>query len=293
MFLLDFLGASVTMLIQAGFAGATYMYSVYYPNPIVTIGVYCKIWFYTNQSVSMMFRWMLTAACLDRYALSSTNARLRHYANIKNTRLTVIIIVIVWIILPIPLLVLDGVRAGTCNVIYGYAASLYNNIFTMINGYVIPIITMTICSLLIQKNLANKRERRHINIHQPQGENNKQYLERRRDQQALVMLFAQIFVYFILTTPWMIYNIYSTLALDIINKSANRMAIERLAYSLSSLTVLLFPTSSFYLYTLASSMYRKELLIMLRSALPCRYFNNNRRIEPIRHTLTQRAVTLQ
>ncbi|CAF3984934.1 unnamed protein product, partial [Adineta steineri] len=165
MFLLDFLGASVTMLIQAGFAGAIYMYSVYYPHPIVTIGVYWKIWFYTNQSVSMMYRWMLTAACLDPYALSSTSARLRHYANIKNTRLTVIIIVIVWIILPIPLLVLDGVRAGTCNVIYGYAASLYNNIFTMINGYVIPIITMTICSLLIQKNLANKRERRHINIH--------------------------------------------------------------------------------------------------------------------------------
>ncbi|CAF0802553.1 unnamed protein product [Adineta steineri] len=211
MFLLDFLGASVTMLIQAGFAGATYMYSVYYPNPIVTIGVYCKIWFYTNQSVSMMYRWMLTAACLDRYALSSTNARLRHYANIKNTRLTVIIFVTVRIILPIPLLVLVGVRAGT-------------------------LITMTICSILIQKNLANRRERRHINIHQLQGENNKQYLQRRRDQQALVMLFAQIFVYFILTTPWMIYNIYNTSTLDIINKSANRMAIERFAYSLTSIT---------------------------------------------------------
>jgi hypothetical protein len=152
---------------------------------------------------------------------------------------------------------------------------------------------MVTCSLLIQRNLARKRERRQFNIGQQERINDREYLQRKRDQQDLVMLFAQIFVFITLTTPWVIFSIYNAISLGVPNKSADRLAIERFLLDLVGVVILLFPTASFYLYTLTSSMFRKELLIMLRSIPYFKRFVNTRRIEPTLNDAPQELVTIQ
>jgi len=236
---------------------------------------------------------MLSAACLDRYALSSTNARLRHFASVYVARRVVAVVVLIWIVFPVPLLFLYDLRAGSCIIVYGFAAALYNAIFTISNTYAIPISIMVTCSLFIRRNLAKKRERRQLIIGQQQRTNNTEYLQRKRDQQALVMLFAQIFVFITLTTPWMIFSIYNAISLNVPNKSADRLAIERFLINLVGALILLFPTASFYLYTLTSSMFRKELLIMLRP-IPClKYCVNDGRIEPTLNDAPQELLPIQ
>ena len=47
------------------------MYVLNHPDPNTTIVAYCKMRIYLNQVVSLTYRWSLTAACLDRYALLS------------------------------------------------------------------------------------------------------------------------------------------------------------------------------------------------------------------------------
>lgn len=135
---------------------------------------------------------------------------------------------------------------------------MYNGIFTIINITGIQISIMFICTLLIRRNLAKKRERHQSNV---RGE------QRGRDQQALVMLFAQITLYIILTIPYVSYSIYDAISLSVPNKSTDRLAIERFMLTLTGSAIVLFPTGSFYLYTLTSSMFRKELCIMLNSIL--------------------------
>jgi hypothetical protein len=223
---------------------------------------------------------MLAAACLDRYFLSSTDASLRRFARIHIARRVVTAIVLIWIVFPIPLLIIYNLRAGYCVIVYGYAAVLYHAIFTIINNYAIPISIMITFTLLIRRNLANKRKRRHFNRNQQQRTNDREHLQRKYDQQALVMLFAQIIVYIILTTPWVTFSIYNAFSLDVPNKTTDRLAIESFVQVLVEAVVILFPTASFYLYTLTSSMFRKELLLMLRSVLYWKCFINNRRIEP-------------
>lgn len=277
-------------------SGAT-MYKVFYEDPINHISVYCKLWYYLQQSFSMTYRWILSAACLDRYACSSSDVRLRRFANIHIARRIIVSIVLIWIVFPIPLLILYNLRANFCIIVYGYGAALFNGIFIITNGSVIPISIMTICILLIRRNLAEKRRNRRLIV--PQQQSVRKKLERRMDQQALILLFAQVIVYIVLTVPWMMYSIYNAISLGVVNKSANRLAIEQFVLFITGTVNVLFPTASFYLYTLTSCVFRKEFLMIIRSIFHRLGFLNHHRIEPMQinvvHDITTkpRSVTNQ
>lgn len=268
------------MLISLSFAAGSIIYGVYYKHPVTHTNIYCKVWYYVQQALPMMYRYMLAAACVDRCVLSSTNAGLRGFANVKIARRIVMAIILIWLVLPIPLLVFYNLIAGACFITVGYAATLYNGIFSLINACGIPIPIMIICLFLIRKNLASKRERRQNITHQPQATDAKQRLQEKRDQQALAMLFIQIVVYIIFTTPWMILSFYSAVSLSIQNKSADQLVLEQFLSNVAGLILFLFPTASFYLYTLTSNMFRQELAVMLHSVFCFKCCINNQRVAP-------------
>jgi hypothetical protein len=166
------------MFIPIGISSGTTMYAAYYGLPMNYNQVYCKMFNYCSQSSSMMYRWMLAAASVDRYTLSSTNARLRRFASVHIARRILVIIVLIWILLSMYLLVIYDIRAGNCIIIYGYAASLFSAVFTIINACGIPGSIMIISAFLIRRNLVNKRERRHFNTNQQQGTNNQEHLQK-------------------------------------------------------------------------------------------------------------------
>jgi hypothetical protein len=105
------------MFIEVCLTSGTITNSTYYKNSVFSILAYCKMWNYLHQSTAVMFRWMLCAACLDRYALSSINARLRRFASVQIARRVVAAIVLIWIVFPVLLLFLYDLRGGNCIIV--------------------------------------------------------------------------------------------------------------------------------------------------------------------------------
>ena len=276
------------MLVQLMLVSILYIYPLYHTNPLTYMLALCKIRFYLTQVTSMIYRWALIGALFDRYAMSSSSPHLRSLANVRIARRVACVIVFIWLILPIYVLVVYDIRLGSCSVMNNYAASLFTTVFTFVNTFGIPPPLMILFTLLIRRNMLKKRIRRQILSNPQQTTNNNDHLQRKRDQQALRMLFAQICVYVAVTTPWMAQSIYNLISPSIPHKSAERIALEGFINAISGLCVFMFPTISFYIYTLTSSMFRRELLVMLQSLFHCkRFLNDNRRVEPTSTTNRQ------
>ncbi|UJR19829.1 hypothetical protein I4U23_022962 [Adineta vaga] len=288
--LIDFLASSVAMIANLGFGIGPSLYSLNNIDPITTILAFCKLRIYLNQFVALTYRWSLTAACIDRLALSSSNARFRNYARVYIARRVVVVIVIVWLILPVHTLIFYNIRASTCGIFSGIAAALYHSIFTTMASCVLPTSIMFGCALLIRQNLALKRQRRQPTINLQVERDEAHHIHRSRDQQALVMLFTQVIVYVISVIPLMVFYIYNAATLNISNKPIERISIERFAFFMAEVVILLFPASSFFLYTMSSRTFRKELIRALRSIFKCRRLINTNRIQPITNDETFRRT---
>ncbi len=246
-------------------------YSAYHPDPNNTIDEFCKARVYFGQSATMAYRWSLTMACIDRYVSSSDNVRLRGFANPYIAYRVVLIIAIIWIILPVHNLIFHTINGGLC-IWSSSTVAIYNSIFTITLGGIIPPSIMIICAMLIRNNLKHKRERRQ-NIVQSITESQADRIVRARDRQTLVMLFIQITCYIILTLPWTIFLVYSAFTFNLSNKASNRIAIDAFIQYLTETLAYTYSTLSFYLYTLASHTFRQKIIKTISSVLtykiPC------------------------
>jgi hypothetical protein len=284
-FVIDFLAASVGMMATLCFGVIPYAYAAYYPNPTNTIPVFCKIRAYMTQCFTMMYRWLMTMACIDRYMLSSSSIRLREFANPRIAYRIILINVICWFVLPVHNLIFIELVSGNCAFPL-VAVLIYHSIFTIVLGGLLPPIIMIICAVLIGYNLASKQERRQRNIHQQ----NKQQAARLlnvRDQQALVMLFVQVGFYFLSATPWTTIVLYTAITREVTNKSINRLAIEAFLRYITEIMGYIYPVLSFYIYTLTSHTFRHQLINTIHSMLTCgkHHYIRPQRIGPITNTM--------
>lgn len=277
--------ASVAMLIHLNTGLVPFLYALNHENPVTTIIAFCKIRFYAGQLCAMTYRWCLVLACFDRYALSSIHARLRNFAKVQVARRVVLLVVLAWIILPMHILIFFSLRSGQCGPVHS-AVAMYHSIFTIISGNILPVSLLTICSILIYRNLAQKRKRRHFNTNQQEEENQAEYTQRRRDQQVLAMLFVQILVYIVTQTPWMILNFYILATINVTNKTIDRISTERFISFLAEIMLYLFGVSSFYVHTLTSQTFRRAFVRLLCFGKNGKCFKNNRRIGPLTNNTT-------
>ncbi|CAF1351701.1 unnamed protein product [Adineta ricciae] len=281
-----FKAMSVISLIHLAVALGLYLYTLHFEDPVGTNLTACKLRFYIVQSTAMMYRWCLVIACFDRFALSSTNVRLRSFAQVKVAQRVLPINILVWLVLTIHIPIVYSVRNNICSIFSNISASLYQSVFIATGGFIIPVSVMTICALLIRRNLAIKRQRRQQNTIQGVE---LQKLQSRRDQQVLIMLFAQMLFYGSTITPLSVMSFYS--ALTIYNaKNLDRIIRERFLSFLSEMINFLFPVCSFYLYTISSQIFRTELKLMFHSLLRCQWNNTNTRIAPSGNELRNRTV---
>ena len=279
------MGASVAMLIAMSFGLGPDVISADHPNPINTIYAFCKTRFYFSQSGTMMYRWMLTMACIDRYASSSANAYVRGFSSSSIAFRVVLIIVIIWIILPIHNLIFRVTNAGVCT--WSPAtAGIYNSIFTITLGGIIPPLIMITCAVFIMRNLKHKRERRQNNA-QAINAGAADRIVRACDRQILLMLFVETTVYIILTLPYTVFLVYSAFTSSLPNKTSDRIAIDAFMQYLTETLAFTYSTLSFYLYTIASHTFRQKLIQNIYSILRChnRWCNRHQRVGPNQMTI--------
>jgi hypothetical protein len=268
------------MLIAMTFGLISRADSAYRPDPNSAIDGFCKARVYFGQSATMIYRWSLTMACIDRYASSSANVSVRGFAKPYIAYRVVLSIAIIWIILPVHNLIFHKINGGLC--IWSLAAvAMYNSIFTIILGGIIPPLIMITSIVLIRNNLKDKRERRCQNNGQS-TEKEADRIVRVRDRQTLLMLFIQTTFYISLTLPWTTFLVYSAFTSNLNNKSSNRIAIESFAQYLTETLAYSYSTLSFYLYTLTSPTFRQQLINLIYDVLKCkiRCFGRSNRVQP-------------
>jgi len=276
-FNIDFLAASIAMTVTLSFGYIPYAYAAYHPNPVSTISSFCKIRNYAVQSPGLIHRWLIVMACIDRYISSSDNIRLRGLANPRIAYRIVLINVIFWIILPVHILIFVDIVGIQCTFTL-VAISIYQSIFAIVLGFLLPLLIMIICAVLIGYTLAFKRQRRQHNLGQQNQEQAVRLLNA-RDQQVLAMLFLQAICFCLSAMPWTLYLMYNAITREVTHKSTDRIAIESFLKYITEMIAHIDPTLSFYMYTLASNTYRRELIKTMRLILN---YRNRRWVHPQR-----------
>ncbi|CAF0892233.1 unnamed protein product [Adineta ricciae] len=272
----NFIVSSIAMLVVLPMGVGTYVYALWHDNPYTTNQAFCKLRTYALQSMTMIYRWCIVAACVDRCISISTNARLRNFASVRIAQRVTLLIVVVWLTLPIQVLALIDLRNDRCGVLYNVGLSLYFSFYTITTGSILPVSIMIICAVLISRSLEMRRQhRRQLAVNQYDR------LDRKRDRQAFVMLLFQAIVFLITQTPLMLLFFCNAATIHITNKSANQVAIERFTVFMVDMILYLFPTISFYLYTMASRQFRREFIELFRSAIKPRRQNNTNQVNPV------------
>jgi hypothetical protein len=278
---IDFLAAAVVIVIQYGFGFSIIAYGYDHADPITATLAICKTYYYNQQSTSMMQRWFMTAASLDRYACTSSRAGLRRFATVRVARRVVPVIVVIWLVIPVYRLVFYDLRSNSCDIFGNRLVALVHSIYTAFAGAIFPPSIMIPSLLLIQRNLALKRQRRHhITVQQREGRNEVQEADRKRDQQVLAILLVQVVAYIITIIPVMSFEVYSAITDSILNKSPDRVIIEQFVSLLTYTLATVYSALPFYLNTITSRMFREELMIVVRNVLCCRWLTSTNRVEP-------------
>lgn len=283
---------SILMIINISFGLGT---SLYLLNPVLSSSLstaFYRIRAYMLQSSAIMYRWCLVAASFDRYAISSSNIRIRNFANINITRRIILGIILIWLILPIYNFIYNTtVLQNAPDNVYISGVLYFHSIFSAITGCVLPGILMIIFAFLVHHNLVEKLKRRQINIIQLNTINNDKYKqEQKRDRQVFIILIVQTVLLIIIVLPLMINLFYNAITLNIKNKSLERLTIERFCWSITELISYLLPVLSFYLFTMTSSMFRNEFVTIIRIIIQCRCLHMNTRIEPVTNIIERQTV---
>lgn len=253
---LDFFAASTDHLVTLLVGIIPVMHQLNFPDPQTGSIVFCKLRGYIFQISLMLSRWFIAFACVDRYASSSEEVRLRNLAQPRIAYRAIVVIIVFWSIICSHRLIFYDIQGTLCGILNNTGAAIYHSAYVIIGGGVLPTIIMIIGAILVRKNLIHKAES-HV----------RKRSERRTfsDQQILRLLSIQIVSYVIFTMPQLINLTFNAVSNTIPNRSIERLKIESFVFFMAELMLYLFPVTTFYMYTLTSRTFRKELIKIIRS----------------------------
>jgi hypothetical protein len=242
------------------------------------IGI-CKTQMFTLYVTRSLSTWLIAMACIDRSFHSSAKVRIRRMSSLKIARMIVIItsiiIFLAYIHMPVYYEINIGLdRFGSLTPLCNPRSGIYATFlpfWTMFLYSICPSSLMVLFGLLTLKN-----RRQHRAVLRRGTQNNR--ILRRTDAQLLRMLAAQVLLIIIFTLPISIYQVYSSLTNNMV-KNTLRIAEENVASRTVGIIQYFAQSSTFYLYTLTGTAFRKEIFKIIRQ---CWYFNRNI-IAPIRN----------
>ncbi|CAF3339606.1 unnamed protein product [Rotaria socialis] len=226
--------------------------------------VYCKTrTFFTYMPLSAS-AWFIVAACADRFASSSSSARMRSFSQTKvSQRVICGIVVIACLIWAEMFVCFNGNANGTTCAPATPFCNTFNNFNLLISYSLLPPIFMFIFGWMTILHV------RHRPIHRQSS---------LRGRQLTILLIVQVVCVTFLSLPFSIQKIYLQFTANQM-KSSQRIEIENFLGTVATLIILSNTSMSFYMFTLTSKVFRKELKPLL-------LFWSQRRadVEPIQST---------
>jgi len=258
-----FLSSSIISLISICFGLPSKILASWHRDPTDTNDFLCKLRAFIVFASRTMSIWIIMFATIDRAFLSSRNANLRKYNNLKITKLSILISFYVSVFSYTHMFNCYKANLnGTPLKCYSQTkmCHLTTNLVYVFITILIPLIIMSIFSFLIITNIRELRQRAHQTI--MFGRNQ---LMRRTDQNLLRMLFVQVFFLMSFCIPQALHKFYITFQLPA-HKHDWRDALNKLFYNIDVLLAFITNAMPFYLYTLTGgTVFRKAFLNCIES----------------------------
>ncbi|CAF1146672.1 unnamed protein product [Adineta steineri] len=230
-------------------------------------------WPNENRPISI---WALVGASMDRYLCSSHSAAYRRLSTSQTAKRYLIGIFIFFAL--VFLEILYCFEASVPNVpVACYAQNLTCRLISDWSNILIDIVFPSICLVIFGAlTIRNARARFNQPIANSISEtttSTNALVTRNNDRNLTRMLLVQVMIVLVLDLPFGVDRSYASLTSDV-PKSAYRVAIENLSYSIIILLLFFTHTTSFYLYTLTGTLYRaafKRLGYRFLNQLQARY----------------------
>lgn len=207
--------------------------------------------------------WLITLASADRYFCSSQSANKRAWSNLRVANraisLTILLGLVAYIHVPIffridiipttqkPICYPPG-PPGTYRIILSY--------FQLVYFGLAPSFCMLLFGTLTIRNIG--RSKRRLVIPGINGETVNNQNNRRNNRHMLQMLFIQVLVYCVTGLTFSVAMIYTSITANR-TKTIFEAAQENMINAVVGMLSNTGPCTSFYLFTLSSSLFRKEL----------------------------------
>ncbi|CAF3751805.1 unnamed protein product [Rotaria sordida] len=221
-------------------------------DPTKTSDWYCKIKTYIQTGLYTLSPYLVVLACFDRLCTSSTNVRLRRIATIRIAQYLIpcmaIFVFVAYLHIPIWYVLVSQPTFSICTIVDTLYVRVYAIFLVIFLGFMPPFLMIVLCVITLI--FLRRRRRRIMPINQARL--------RQRDNQLLKMLFLYVASHLICTIPFSIVLIIAVYQLPTPSSKIT---------SLFRLFVLLFNvnfSTSFYVYTLGTPLYRRELYSLIK-----------------------------
>jgi hypothetical protein len=245
-------------LIGLNFSVIPPVYALDHPDPTTAIFAFCRLQYYFRHAFNQMMRTFFIFACADRYAISSTNLRIRSFSRYQIAQWVILCVPVFWLSLAIFPTMLRTIENGSCEGYEGLATIVLATYITVFVGFA-PLFVMIIFGLLMLMNLKNSRARvQPITCIGPAT-----HRLRKRDREMMRMLFIEVMCYICTTAPLAVDRLYISATQTAI-KSNERLQIESFITYLTG-TFLLYINNglSFWIYITTSRTFRLEFQNLL------------------------------
>ncbi|CAF1406682.1 unnamed protein product [Adineta ricciae] len=226
--------------------------------------ILCKIRYFLTYLLLYCSSWFITLACFDRYCSSSLSASLRNLCNQKIVYRSIYVVTFVGCLIYVEAFYcfnnghVDSV--GSCYTT-STACQVVDGLLLMIFFTTIPICLMIIFSYLTLRN--RRRSRRQVaTTNQSPSESIPRTQVRKQDLQIMTMLFVQVGILIIFSSPMGVYKLYSSLTVYT-DKSVERKEIENFLAQIFILMTYFNNSVMFFVYTLTGRIFRQELLKLI------------------------------
>lgn len=220
-------------------------------DPLTRSVFYCEIRWVLGQISAYISMTSLCLVSIDRFLVTSHNARYHRVLNLRRARIIVGTMFLIYFIQVTPYIVYySRPSCISSGVSYSYAQYIAN--FNLVVTNYLPLPVLILFGTLTWRNIRTIRLGQH----------------NRLETQITRMIFAELIMVCSTTVPNIIWNSYS-LATQSMVKSQLRIAQENLWSNVATVFTILSYCGSFYVFCAASPAYRKNV----RLAVSCKKQN--------------------
>lgn len=246
-------------------------------DPTQTSNALCKIRFYLRFTSITLSTWFILFACIDRFLSSCTNVTFRSWSSLKIAKRVILIATIIGFICPYTqvLFCCSISSKNVCTFSNSICRTGVDITLLLCNSGIPPALMVLISTLTIQ----NIKFLNRINI------------RHRRSVQLSRILLVQVIILVLFATPITAQKIYS-FATASLQKSDLTVAISSLFNQITTEISYINSSTAFYIYSITSKTFRKEVSQILSSSPLCPCFKTNA-VRPIAVKLKSNETILR